>query len=227
MPQWGTRDARTIKGREVIERLDEIVKRDAPVMANRTADIIAQMFKFGIHREIVEDSPVKLLFKPGGKEKTRKRVLDNRELVVFVQGLPYVCRSRQKASLLRVLLLTLQRRAELGLAEWSEFDFEPKEWRIPDENAKNRCGHILPLTDWVMAELKQIKAFSKNSRFVVPSTKGDRPANPKLITRSVKRLQDRFKLIGIESPSDRMTFDAPAVRVLPNSKCQRKSRSAS
>src|SRR6516164_7805368 len=36
LPRWGSRDARTIKPREVIELLDEIADR-APVMANRVA----------------------------------------------------------------------------------------------------------------------------------------------------------------------------------------------
>jgi len=67
LPRWGSRDARTIKPREVIELLDEIADR-APVMANRVASILSQMFRFGIHRSIVESSPVQLLYRPGGKE---------------------------------------------------------------------------------------------------------------------------------------------------------------
>jgi len=33
---------------------------------------------------------------------------------------------------LRLLLFTLQRRSELALAEWREFDFKAKTWTIPD-----------------------------------------------------------------------------------------------
>ncbi|MGO9999879.1 MAG: hypothetical protein ACLPKW_19345, partial [Acetobacteraceae bacterium] len=39
LPYWQDRDARTITSREIIERLDAIVARGAPVMANRTAAI--------------------------------------------------------------------------------------------------------------------------------------------------------------------------------------------
>jgi hypothetical protein len=35
-------------------------------MANRTADILWAMFKYGIHRTIVENSPLQLLFRPDG-----------------------------------------------------------------------------------------------------------------------------------------------------------------
>ena len=67
VPRWGSRDARAIKPREVIELLDEIADR-APVMANRVAGIHSQMFRFGIHRALVETTPVQLLYRPGGKE---------------------------------------------------------------------------------------------------------------------------------------------------------------
>ena len=60
---------RSIGHREVIERLDAVVARGARIMANRAAKILRQMFKYGIHRAIVEQSPVNLLFNPGGARK--------------------------------------------------------------------------------------------------------------------------------------------------------------
>jgi hypothetical protein len=80
LPRWAKRDARTITPREVIELLDRIVARGSKVMANRTASILGQMFRFGIHRSLVEPSPVQLLYRPGGKEKSRRRVLSEEEL---------------------------------------------------------------------------------------------------------------------------------------------------
>ena len=72
LPAWKGRDARTIAPEDVLSLLDEIVDRGAPVMANRTAALLAQLFKFGIHRRIVESTPVQLLYRPGGKEKPRR-----------------------------------------------------------------------------------------------------------------------------------------------------------
>jgi hypothetical protein len=76
LPQWSDRDARTITSREVIELLDKFVDRGSPVMANRTANILGPMFMYGIHRATVPDSPVKLMYRPGGTEtpaRTRAR----------------------------------------------------------------------------------------------------------------------------------------------------------
>ncbi|MFZ0009373.1 MAG: Arm DNA-binding domain-containing protein, partial [Steroidobacteraceae bacterium] len=104
LPRWGSRDARTIKPREVIELLDEIADR-APVMANRVAGILSQMFRFGIHRSIVETTPVQLLYRPGGKEKPRARVFSEPELKAFLANLDDACRFQRLPHVLRVLLL--------------------------------------------------------------------------------------------------------------------------
>jgi integrase len=198
LPRWGGRDARTITSREVVELLDEIVARGARVKANRTAAKISQMFRFGVQRGLLEHSPVQLLYRPGGTEHSRKRALSEDELVAFLQGLPAVCTSRQKAHLLRILLLTAVRRSALGLAAWQEIDFAKREWRIPAEHDKEGRETIIPLSDWAMAEFQALKALAKGSKFVVPNRGHHGPSNPQLITRSVTRLQERFQTIGIE-----------------------------
>ena len=70
LPSWGERDARTISQREVIEKLDEIIARGARVMANRTAKMLKQMFKYGIHRAIVAKSPAQPLFFSASRRQT-------------------------------------------------------------------------------------------------------------------------------------------------------------
>ena len=196
LPRWGSRDARTIKPREVIELLDEIADR-APVMANRVAGILSQMFRFGIHRAIVETTPVQLLYRPGGKEKPRARILSEEELTAFLRNLDDACRFQRLPFILRVLLLTLQRRSELALAEWREFDFKAKTWTIPDSHAKTGKGHVVPLSDWAIQDLEKLKVMAAGSRFVLPGAEKSAPIDPKYITRSVARCLGRFKKHGV------------------------------
>lgn len=61
LPRWHWRDGRTITSREVIELLDTVIERGAPVMANNLAQMLGHMFKFAIHRGTLENSPVQLL----------------------------------------------------------------------------------------------------------------------------------------------------------------------
>jgi integrase len=202
LPFWADRDARTIKPREILNRLDQIVDRGSKVMANRVADNLSLMFKYGIHRDIVADSPVKLLYKPGGTENTRERSFDHDELKAFLLNYKQACRTRRIQHVLMVLLLTLQRRQELALARKSDFDLDAGTWSIPDEHSKGkrgqRRGHVLPLTSWAITEIRALMDLAGESKYLLPREDGEKPIDPKVITRAVKRLQRRFQKFGIQ-----------------------------
>ena len=169
-------------------------------MANRTAPIISQMFSFGVHRSIVATNPVSLLFKPGGKEHSSDRALSETECYAFLHGVDVVCVAAVRYHTLMVLWLTLIRRGSLAKAEWIEFNFERKEWRVPASHDKEKREHVVPLTDWAIQHLLALKTLSKGSRYVLPKQrkgKGERPCNAQIISRSVLRLRERFQVIGI------------------------------
>lgn len=198
LPKWRGRDARTIEPGDVVELLDGIVERGSKIMANRTASLLSQLFRFGIHRHIVKTTPVQLLYRPGGKEKPRERILSEKELKTFLTDPTDCTRYERLAHVMLVLLLTGQRRGELARAKWSEIDFDAKTWNIPDENAKAGRGHVVPLTDWAMEELRALKRQCEGSAWVLPAAPGtNRPLDPKQLTRSVAKCLERFKERGI------------------------------
>lgn len=175
LPRWHWRDGRTINSREVIELLDKFVERGSPVMANNLAQMLGHMFKFAIHRGTLENSPVQLLYRPGGKPRRRKRVFSEEELRSFVTNIDSICRTKKRKHALMVLLLTMQRRGELARAEWKEFDFDNRRWKIPASHSKNKREHAVPLTEWVIAELKALEVLANGSRFVLPARDPETP----------------------------------------------------
>lgn len=197
LPNWGRRDARTIAPHEVITLLDRIVARGSPVQANRVAGVLSQMFRFGIHRQIVADSPVKLLFRPGGQESPRRRVLTADELRILVTAPQRVLRLHRTAHIAMILLLTGQRRGELVKAEWRNIDFKAALWRIPAPDAKNGREHVVPLSALALEEFSALRRLSGRSRFVLPTESGNSPIDPKLVTRSFARCVERTKDMGI------------------------------
>lgn len=199
LPNWRHRDARTIKPREVVELLDDIVGRGSPIMANRTAGVLSQMFRFGVHRAIVDSSPVQLLYRPGGKEKPRDRALTDAELRAFVVNLDAVMRSARTAHVLRILLATGQRRGEIARARWSDLDLEGEAptWSIPAEHSKTGVAHVVPLSPFAVREFRALRAYAGRSPFVFPADGGKVAADAKLLTRSVSRCEKRFEKAGI------------------------------
>lgn len=117
----------------------------------------------------------------------------------FVTNIESICRTKRRKHVLMVLLLTMQRRGELARAEWREFDFDSCRWKIPASHSKNKREHAVPLTRWAIAELKALKVLANGSRFVLPGKNPERHADPKLVTRSVKRLLPRFLAHGIDA----------------------------
>lgn len=196
---WAGRDVRTITSREVVELLDRVVDRGSPVMANRVAAILAQLFKYGIQRALITSSPVLLLMRPGGKEQPRERALTGDELRLLFKHVGHAClftRSKLPASI-RILLLTGQRVGELRRAEWSHIDFDSLVWEIPKDNSKTGVAHLVPLSAWAAAEFKELKALARKSRWVLPSKDASQPLDEKRLTRSLARCRERFRDVGI------------------------------
>lgn len=199
LPEWKGRDARTIKPREVIELLDKIVERGSPVAANRTAALLGQLFKFGIHRAIVETTPVQLLMRPGGKEKPKQRTLSDGELKALLTEAVPPSRFRRLAHVLQILLLTGQRRGELAAARWRHVDLKAKTWTIPAENSKNGRDQVVPLSDWAADEFRALKKSAGRSLWVLPAADKAQHVDPKLITRNLARRLEHFKARGIQA----------------------------
>jgi integrase len=197
LPAWRGQDARTIEPAEVIELLDKIVERGSRVMANRTAALLGQLFKFGIHRRIVTTTPVQLLYRPGGKEKPRERMLTDEELRAFLADPKSATRFARLSHVITLLLLTGQRRGELALTRWSDLDLRGRTWTIPDENAKTGRGHVVPLADWAVREFEALRKVAKRSAWVLPANGGEHHIDPKQLTRSVAKCSDRFQESGI------------------------------
>jgi integrase len=199
-PEWAGRDVRTIKPREVIALLDKIVARGSRVVANRVAGLLGQLFKFAVHRSLLEISPVQLLYRPGGREHPRERALSDDELRAFLRD-PRACtRYERLEHVILVLLLTGQRRGELAAARWSEVDLETGKWEIPASNSKIGRAQTVPLSDWAAEEFKALKREAESSPHVLPDRPGgDAPIDAKQLTRSLAKCRARFKARGVDA----------------------------
>ncbi|MGI9503692.1 MAG: site-specific integrase, partial [Geminicoccaceae bacterium] len=60
------------------------------------------------------------------------------------------------AAIIRLLLLTGQRREEVAAMRWSEIDLERRLWEIPGTRTKNHRPHQVPLSDQVLGILETL-----------------------------------------------------------------------
>jgi integrase len=175
LKEWTGRDARTITPEDVLDLTDAIVARGAPVVANRTATALTQLFKFGVQRRIVSTSPVLLLTPPGGEERPRTRTLLDAELRTFFAALGGLTPPQLEPVAL-ALLATGQRRAELAVAQWRNVDLQERVWVLPDKDVKTYRGHLVPLSAFAVEQFQVLKKYARGSAWVLPAR--DARTNP-------------------------------------------------
>lgn len=171
--RWKDRQIETITRRDVITMLDEITDRGSPVTANRVHAVLRKFFNWATERDIVQASPVTNL-RPPAAEVSRDRVLTHDEVrLVWAAseaiGWPF-------GPLVKLLLLTGQRRDEVASATWGEFTLTgpSPEWTIPKERAKNNQAHHVALAPLVVEILEALPRVEGPARFIL-STTGETP----------------------------------------------------
>ena len=139
--KWGKRRIQDISRRDVIDLLDGIIDRGAPVVAVRTLAALRKMFGWCVEGEIVDANPVHGL-KPRAPVRSRDRVLSDDELARVwrtTRATPYPF-----GPAIRLLILTGARREEIGALAWPEVQGDAI--RLEGERTKNAEPRTVPLS---------------------------------------------------------------------------------
>jgi len=215
VPKWTGRKIHELRKRDAYELVKKIKKR-APVLANRVASLIVQLFEFAVAAGHLTENPMAGLKRPT-EEQPRERMLSVKEIQTLWTQLdgrssgqprgnlkkgsavkrgsvedPWI--SRPLALAVKLLLVTGQRRGELMLAARDEFDFDKSTWLIPAARSKNGKPHVVPLSPLAIELLEELQANTpKGSRYLFPTAhsvrRGDKPSTDKALTRAVARNQ--------------------------------------
>jgi integrase len=140
-----------IDRRKVAALLGEIETSCGPVSRNRLRSALSGFFSWCIQEGLIDVNPVAGTGKAdeGG---SRERVLTQDELRKLWRGLG----DGEFSNVLRLLLLTGQRRNEIGKLRWSEIDLVRKIIVLPAERAKNGRQHELPLSTQALAIIERL-----------------------------------------------------------------------
>ena len=191
-PVWGRKKAETIKRRDIVLLLDEIVDRGAPIQANRTLAVIRKMFNFALSRGILEQSPCVQIPAPS-KENQRDRVLSDEEIRAIWLSLDDAGMIKEIQLALKLQIITGQRKGEIVGAEWSDIDLNKNWWTIPKEKAKNNLPHRVPLSPLALKILKETKKLSPDASFIFPSpTKEGSHITEPAIDRAIRNNRELF-----------------------------------
>ena len=125
----------------VAAQLARIAKENGPFAANRARAALSALFSWAIGEGLVDATPV-LGTNKATEEISRDRVLSDDELRLAWLS----AGDGDYAAIVRLLILTGQRREEVGGMLWPELDLDRALWRIGAERTKNGLPHEVPLS---------------------------------------------------------------------------------
>lgn len=168
---WKGKRLSEIRRADVHDLLDKIIDRGSPIIANRTLAAFRRLSNWAVERGIIDISPAEGMKAPAA-ERSRDRVLSDEELRLVWCGCETI--AWPFGPLAQLLILTGQRRDEVGSMCWAEIDFQHRQWVIPKERCKNGVEHVVPLSKAAIAILKALPRIKSKAGLVFTST-GETP----------------------------------------------------
>lgn len=126
----------------VVKVLDGLARSDRPMMAARTAAYGRAAFSWGMKRGTLAENPFSHV--PVAPTTKRDRVLTDGELIALWRATD---EGGSYERIVRMLVLTGQRREEVGGMVWEEVAGDLASWTIPPGRTKNGVAHIVPLSE--------------------------------------------------------------------------------
>ncbi|VGA25015.1 integrase [Klebsiella variicola] len=181
-PVIGNLPVSELKPRHFIDLLKGIEEKGLLEVASRTRQHLSNIMRHAVHQGLIDTNPAANL---GGVTTPPVRrhypALPLERLPELLERIEAYHQGRELTRLSVLLMLhVFIRSSELRFARWSEIDFTNRVWTIPatrepiigvrysERGAKMRMPHIVPLSEHVIAILKQIKDITGNNELVFP-----------------------------------------------------------
>jgi integrase len=153
---------KSVTRRDIATVLTQVTGISGAMSANRTRSSLSAFFSWCMTRDLIEANPV--IGTSVAPEKSRERVLTMPELAAVWRA----CGDDAYGTIVRMLMLTGQRREEIGGLRWDEVHDDAI--ALPGERTKNRRAHVIPLSDLahniIAAQPRRTGEFVFGAQFV-------------------------------------------------------------
>ena len=190
-PWLGTKPVKAVSAPELLSVLRRIEAKGALETAYRVKQVCGQVFRYAIAIGRAERDPSGDLRGaiPPASGKHMATITDPKEIGGLLRSIDDYRGNIVTRCALQLAPLVFVRPGELRQAEWSEFDLEMAEWRIPAEKMKAGAVHIVPLSRQALGILREIHPLTGHGRYVFPSPRTDsRPMSSNAILSALRRM---------------------------------------
>lgn len=193
-PHIGDLPIRNVTAAQVLEILQRVEDRGAETVAILLRQWSSAIFRYAVATLRADADPAAALKGAIHRPKVRHhKALSRQQIAAFISAVDTEGGDRTTVIALRLMLLTFVRTVELRAAEWTEFNLDRAEWRIPAERMKMREPHIVPLSRQAVGLLSELKAYTGGQIFLFPNYR-----NPKtcMCRTTLNRALERMGLNG-------------------------------
>ena len=194
-PVIGEMPIQEIRVSDIKTVLDGVMTRGVNNTAEKIREWIGSIFDYAVMLEVVETNPAYSLRKYiPAKQTDHRPALPREELTEFFRRLILAEIEPQNRIALILNMLTFLRSTELRGGQWNEIDFDAAIWTVPAQRMKHektapKPPHAVPLADWTLELLAELKELTGNTSFLFPSrTKTDGFISDATISRIIERM---------------------------------------
>ncbi len=194
-PVIGEMPIQEIRVGDIKTVLDGVMTRGVNNTAEKIREWTGAIFDYAVMLEVVETNPAYSLRKYIPTKQTDHRpALPREELTEFFRRLILAEIEPQNRIALILNMLTFLRSTELRGGQWNEIDFDAAIWTVPAQRMKHektapKPPHAVPLADWTLELLAELKELTGNTSFLFPSrTKTDGFISDATISRIIERM---------------------------------------
>jgi integrase len=169
-PYIGALPMRSITAAHLLEIIKRAEKRGAETVAILLRQWCSAIFRYAVATLRADADPAAALKGAIHRPKVEhSKPLARKDIPEFLKALNSYGGYRTTTIAMRLLMLTFVRTVELRGAEWTEFDLDGAEWRIPAERMKMRELHIVPLSAQTVELLRELHTLTGGQRFLFPN----------------------------------------------------------
>ena len=190
-PYIGTRPIASITAQELLAALRRIEARGKHETAHRVRSLAGRVFRYAVATGRAQHDVAADLKDALAPVKSRNfaSVTEPARVGELLRAIDGYSGQPITALALKLAPLVFVRPGELRGAEWSEFDLEGAEWRIPAARMKMGEQHIVPLARQAVAILRELHILTGSGRYLFPSLlSAERPMSDNTINAALRRL---------------------------------------
>ena len=174
-PLIGGKAIGSVTAPELLDVLRRIEARGAIETAHRTLQNCGQIFRYAIATGRAERDPAADLrdaLSPVNATNFAS-ITESKEIGALLRDIDAYTGNLIVRAALRMAPYVFVRPGELRRAEWSEFNMEDAEWRIPASRMKMKEKHIVPLSRQVVSILEDLRQYTGHTRYLFPSMRAE------------------------------------------------------